>query len=227
MPSKNRSTTTRFSRQVKSIDSMRKTHPIKDAGQRARFIRYFDERVKMASTPTERYIAERNRMIVLTGLYTGLRAEDLLQLKVRQVSAGELLDEVENKTGKEQHYQLPAKYFAEVVKYIRNNFLDENDYMFRSRNHKAQTSKDMIVAVTRQNVDRVIAKACEFAGIRHKVGMHGLRKTFGYCCITRWGFSPEDVRVFLNHSSVATTEHYIEWSMGDVGMARSGMNYDF
>ena len=227
MPSRNRTTSTRNSRQVKNIDSMRKTHPIKDAGQRARFIRYFDERVKEATNPTARFIAERNRMIVLTGLYTGLRAEDLLQLKVKQVITGELLFEVENKTGKEQHYQLPAKYFSEVVQYARRNFLNEDDYMFRSRNHKAQDKKDMIVAVTRQNIDRVMAKATQYAGIKHKVGMHGLRKTFGYCCITLWGYSPEDVRIFLNHSSVATTEHYIEWSMSDVGMTRSSMNYDF
>lgn len=85
----------------------------------------------------------------------------------------------------------------------------------------------MIEAVTRQNIDRVIAKATQYAGIKFKVGMHGLRKTFGYCCIVLWGYSPEDVRVFLNHSSVATTEHYIEWSMNDVGITRQSMKYDF
>lgn len=227
MPSRARTTTTRNSRQVKQIDRMRKTHPIKDAQQRSRFIRFFDQRLSEADNPTSRYIADRNRMIVLTGLYTGLRAEDLLQLKAKQVSTGELMFEVENKTGKEQRYELPASYYAEVIRYIKRNFLQDDDYLFRSRNHKSQTKNGGIEAVTRQNIDRVIAKASQSAGIKFKVGMHGLRKTFGYCCITLWGYSPEDVRVFLNHSSVATTERYIEWTMSDIGMSRTTMNYDF
>lgn len=225
MASRNRATSTRNSRQVKNIDRQRKTHPIKDSRQRSRFMAYFDERCRLAETPTERYISDRNRMIVLTALYTGLRAEDLLQLKVSQVSSGELLDEIENKTGKEQKYKLPAAYFSHVLQYIERNGLDDADYMFRSRNHKAQARNSMPEAPTQQNMRLVINKACEYAGIRFRVGMHGLRKTFGYCCITLWGYSPEDVRVFLNHSSVATTEHYIEWSMADVDRTRTGMNY--
>lgn len=206
-------------RQVKNAaKGSHKTHPIKDKKMRYDLISYFENRWKTAKSVSKRSIYYRDFMIVLTALYTAFRAEDLLQLQVKDVNKG-MVDIKENKTGKEQFFKLPSEYLQFVNEYITSNGLKEDDYLFRSSKPGA------IEAITRQRLDRVIAKGVDAVRIPFRVGMHGLRKTFGYCCITEWGYSPEDVRIFLNHSSTATTELYIEWGFEDVDKLRSNVSY--
>lgn len=219
MPRRSKSIEVKSHRQIKNPKAgSNKTHPIKDRGMRMSFIAWFSNRYEMARTEKKRYIYDRDRMIVLTALYTAFRAEDLLQLQVFQVVKGKV-DIKENKTGKNQFFTLPTEYVMEVNAYIRRNNLQENDYLFKS------TKGGVIEAVTRQRIDRVIQQATKETKIPFTIGMHGLRKTFGYCCIAEWGYSTEDVRIFLNHSSSATTEHYIEWSYDDIDRMRSQISY--
>lgn len=206
-------------RQIKNPKAgSNKTHPIKDRALRMSFIGWFSERYENARTEKKRIIYDRDRMIILTALYTAFRAEDLLQLQVFQVVKGKV-DIKENKTGKHQFFTLPTEYVMEINSYIRRNQLQENDYLFKS------SKAGVIEAVTRQRIDRVINQAVKETRIPFVVGMHGLRKTFGYCCVAEWGYSTEDVRIFLNHSSSATTEHYIEWSYDDIDKMRSQISY--
>lgn len=219
MPRRSKSIEVKSHRQIKNPKAgSNKTHPIKDRSMRMSFIAWFSNRYEMAKTAKKRYIYDRDRMIVLTALYTAFRAEDLLQLQVFQVVKGKV-DIKENKTGKNQFFTLPTEYVMEVNAYIRRNNLQENDYLFKS------TKGGVIEAVTRQRIDRVIQQATKATEIPFTIGMHGLRKTFGYCCIAEWGYSTEDVRIFLNHSSSATTEHYIEWSYDDIDRMRSQISY--
>lgn len=219
MPRRSKSIETKSHRQIKNPKAgSNKTHPIKDRSMRMAFIGWFSDRYEKAKTQKKREIYDRDRMVILTALYTAFRAEDLLQLQVFQVAKG-MVDIKENKTGKHQFFTLPAEYVMEVNSYIRRNQLKENDYLFKSSKAGA------IEAVTRQRIDRVINQAVKETRIPFVVGIHGLRKTFGYCCVAEWGYSTEDVRIFLNHSSSATTEHYIEWSYDDIDRMRSQISY--
>lgn len=196
-------------RQVKKPGGAKTTHPIKDTERRILFKNWFKERYRKASNPKLRDIYLRDYMIVMTGLYTAFRAEDLLQLTLKEVS-GDWVDVKENKTGKVQSFPLSDEYKEAVTQYAEALNLSKEDYLFKSSRPGA------IGAITRQRMDRVMKQACEDCGIGFTVGMHGLRKTFGYCCVSEWGFTTEDVRIFLNHTNAATTEHYIEWSRDDV-----------
>lgn len=219
MPRRSKSIEVKSHRQIKNPKAgSNKTHPIKDRATRMSFIGWFSNRYETARTDAKRYIYDRDRMIVLTALYTAFRSEDLLQLQVFQVAKGKV-DIKENKTGKHQFFTLPSEYAMEVNAYIRRNDLKEDDYLFKS------SKGGVIEAVTRQRIDRVIQQATKDLKIPFTIGMHGLRKTFGYCCIAEWGYSTEDVRIFLNHSSSATTEHYIEWSYDDIDKMRSQISY--
>lgn len=196
-------------RQVKKPGGAKRTHPIKDDEKRILFKNWFRTRYEKAKNERLRSIYYRDYMIVMTGLYTAFRAEDLLQLTVAEVS-GDWIDVKENKTGKIQSFPLSEEYREAVAEYAAKLGLKPSDSLFPSSRPGA------IDAITRQRMDKVIRQACKDCGIGYTVGMHGLRKTFGYCCVSLLGFSTEDVRVFLNHSSAATTEHYIEWSRDDV-----------
>lgn len=219
MPRRSKSIEVKSHRQIKNPKAgSNKTHPIKDRALRMSFIAWFTSRYENARTEKKRIIYDRDRMIILTALYTAFRAEDLLQLQVFQVARGKV-DIKENKTGKNQFFTLPTEYVMEINSYIRRNGLQENDYLFKS------SKAGVIEAITRQRIDRVVNQAVNDVKIPFTVGMHGLRKTFGYCCVAEWGYSTEDVRIFLNHSSSATTEHYIEWSYDDIDKMRSQISY--
>lgn len=219
MPRRSKSIKVKSHRQIKNPKAgSNKTHPIKDRALRMSFIAWFTSRYENARTEKKRIIYDRDRMIILTALYTAFRAEDLLQLQVFQVARGKV-DIKENKTGKNQFFTLPTEYVMEINSYIRRNGLQENDYLFKS------SKAGVIEAITRQRIDRVVNQAVNDVKIPFTVGMHGLRKTFGYCCVAEWGYSTEDVRIFLNHSSSATTEHYIEWSYDDIDKMRSQISY--
>ncbi len=196
-------------RQVKRPGGAKTTHPIKDDAQRILFVNWFKERYQKAPSESKRKIYYRDYMIVMAGIYTAFRAEDLLQLTVANVSGG-WVDIKENKTGKVQSFPLSDGFRAAVDAYVAELGLSERDYLFQSSRPGA------IPAITRQRMERVIREACRSVGIGFAVGMHGLRKTFGYCCVAKWGYTTEDVRIFLNHRSAATTEHYIEWTSEDV-----------
>lgn len=209
MPRRARTITTVSHRQVKKPGGAKSTHPIKDPEKRVLFKNWFKTRFEKEKSEKRKPIFYRDYMIVMTGLYTAFRAEDLLQLRLKDVAGG-WLDIKENKTGKVASFPLADDYLNALKEYAAYIKLEPNDYLFNS------SRPGCINAITRQRMDRVIKKACEEVGIGFTVGMHGLRKTFGYCCVSQWGFDTKDVRVFLNHSSEATTEHYIEWSRDDI-----------
>lgn len=213
MPRRAKTITTVSHRQVKKPGGAKTTHPIKDQERRILFKNWFKNRFEKENNPKKKAIFYRDYMIVMTGLYTAFRAEDLLQLTLKDVS-GEWIDVKENKTGKVASFPLSDDYRHALQEYASYLKLGPKDYLFNS------SRPGCIAAVTRQRMDRVVKKACDEVGIGFTVGMHGLRKTFGYCCVSQWGFSTEDVRIFLNHSSAATTEHYIEWSRDDIAKER-------
>ncbi len=211
---------TKNSRRVKRLPESKKTHPIKEEWQRRKFVDYFAKRRDRAKTPCKWAIYDRDYMIVLTALYTGLRAEDLLQVYVKQLSGGRL-DIIENKTTKRQYFELPSVYYSELLDYIKRHDLKPTDTLFRRGNTGGPSATP---AVTRQRLDRVIKEAGEAVGIPFKIGMHGLRKTFGYMCRTQWGYSLADIRIFLNLEDEATTEIYIEWDTEDTDKMRAKMD---
>lgn len=208
-------------RTIKTRKGTHLTHPIKDPAQRDLLIRWFDKRFESATTDAKREQADRDRMIVLVSLNTGFRAEDVLQLLVRDISKG-YVDIKENKTGKHQSFFLDKSFMAEVTSYIERNGLKPNDYMFQGQ-QKVSKGKSYSDPITRQRMNQIISKAVDEVGIPFSVGMHGLRKTFGYYCIAVKGINPLTIMKLYNHSSWFVTARYIEWGNEDLQMARSNL----
>lgn len=210
-------------RPVKRRVGSNKTHPIKEEWQRLRFVDWFSKRRDRAKTEYKRGLYDRDYMIILTALYTGLRANDLLQLFVSDLNAGKLAIE-ENKTGKAQYFELPTVYYSEFLAYVKRHDLKPEDQLFRKGKNGQHSADEAQECVTPQRIDRVIKEAAQAVGIPHLVGLHGLRKTFGYMCRTQWGYSLADIRIFYNHANEATSEIYIEWDKEDTDKMRARMD---
>ena len=144
----------------------------------------------------------RDYCLFLLGINTGIKLQELLHLRVFEVS---------NVNGEIQeflslpHYTNPQVYLNDhlrciLKKYINDNSLNDTDYLFKSR----KTNEP----ISRQQAYRIINAAAIEAGINAPVGMTTLRKTFGYHAYTK-GIAVSLIQKRLQHSSPSETMHFI------------------
>lgn len=148
----------------------------------------------------KRHCSERDYILFLIGIQTGLRVSDLLQLKTGQIinlkkKKRKEFKIKEGKTKKERDINLTSIY-DEVYTYAQTI---NSEWLFPSRKGDKPISK---IQAYRQ-----LNKAADFAGIE-AIGTHTMRKTFGY-----WLYKQtKDVALLqelLNHSKPSVTLRYI------------------
>ena len=210
-----------MARRIKYFGGSDGTYPIKDPKQVVAVLSYLLIKRDRAKSDIKRYIAYRNYIIFLTGMNTAFRAEDLLQLRVKDVMTG-YMDIIENKTGKHQHFPLNKELMEEIKKYIESFNLTPNEYLFmgqkKTTTYKGE-SKPVIYPITRQNMRMVFKDVAKHVGINFKFGLHSLRKTFGYQWMLK-GNSLLTLQRMYNHESPDITLLYVCWNMDDVEQAR-------
>src|SRR5699024_6663825 len=119
-------------------------------------------------TPKRRELAERDGLIFLMGINTGLRVNDLVRLKVRDVRDGITFQIREGKTYKLREMNV-AMLKDEIETFIDGKPAEE--YLFESQkvnNH-----------ITTKQVYRNVNDAADFLG-RDDIGTHTMIKTIVY-----------------------------------------------
>ncbi|HEF1906388.1 TPA: tyrosine-type recombinase/integrase [Bacillus cereus] len=143
----------------------------------------------------KRHCSERDYILFLVGLNTGLRVGDLLKLKVSDVRRKRKLIIREGKTKKARQLNL-SNIYDEIQEYIRTV---DSEWLFPSRKGDK--------AITTTQAYRQLQKAADMAGL-DSVGTHTMRKSFGY-----WFYKQtKDVaklQNILNHSHPQITLTYI------------------
>lgn len=141
--------------------------------------------------------SERNYIMFILGIYSGLRISDILSLKVKDVKNRDYINIREKKTGKQKNFQINSFLKKELKKYCEGK--DNNEYLIKSRQGKKPLSRAMAY--------KIIREAGEEFGIMN-LGTHSMRKTFGYHFYQQY----KDVIVLqkiFNHSDPSITLHYI------------------
>src|SRR5690625_1604440 len=147
-------------------------------------------------TPKRLELAERDVLIFLMGINTGLRVNDLVRLKVGDVKEKELFLIREGKTDKKREINIRMLQ-DEIDRFINGRHPD--DYLFQSQkgnNH-----------ITTTQVYRILNDAADFIG-RDDIGTHTMRKTFGYHHYKQF----KDVAILqeiFNHAAPSITMRYI------------------
>lgn len=153
------------------------------------------EKIEDMKWALKRFCFERDYIMFLIGINTGLRVGDILKLKVRQVKGKKRIVIQEGKTKKARTIYLNQIY-VEIQNYIKG--LDSG-WLFPSR------KGDMPITTTQAY--RQLRKASEMAEV-DSVGTHTMRKTFGY-----WYYKQtrdvEALQRILNHESPRETKRYI------------------
>ena len=147
-----------------------------------------------------RFCGERDNIMFLIGINTGLRVSDILALRKEQITRlngrkRKELSVTEIKTGKKRVLNLTA-IFTELYEYA---VTIESEWLFPSR--KGDKAISTIQAY------RQLQKAGNMAEVE-SIGTHTMRKTFGY-----WFYKQtKDIAMLqdiLNHSTPKITLRYI------------------
>ncbi|RDE34161.1 site-specific integrase [Parageobacillus thermoglucosidasius] len=140
---------------------------------------------------------ERNYMLFLIGINTGLRISDILKLKVGDVK-GTHISIREKKTGKQKRIRITPSLKRELKRYIEGK--NDDEYLIKSRNGRNKPiGRSMAYKILRKTAERFHLD---------EIGTHTLRKTFGY----HFYQQTKDVAMLqeiFNHSSPAITLKYI------------------
>lgn len=165
---------------------MKFVQPIRDKNKVAEVIDFLHHKNK------------RDELMFLTGIYTGMRISDILQLKIKDVRDTRYVNVKERKTSKTKRFYITGELRRALDKYIREK--PDHEFLFKSREGKNKP----ITRVRAYEILREAAKAC---GLK-EVGTHTMRKTFGYHIYQK----EKDVAMLqdiFNHSSQYITLKYI------------------
>ena len=150
----------------------------------------------------------RNYTIILIGLNTALRINDILHLTWGDVYCSKHghfythLLITEKKTEKESRI-LINKELQKILRSYRKtqSSATDADYLFPSPRKAA-------FPLSRYQAYRIVRKAAEAVGIEDVIRCHSLRKTFGYHA-WKMGTPPALLMEIYNHSSFQITKHYL------------------
>ncbi|MDQ0228430.1 tyrosine-type recombinase/integrase [Metabacillus niabensis] len=112
---------------------------------------------------------ERNFVMFVLGISTGLRISDILKLKKEDLLQSHI-NIKETKTTKAKRIKIPGYIKKDIMPYVKK--LNDGDYVIKSRQGENR-------AIDRSTAYRILRNAAEHIRLS-EIGTHTLRKTFGY-----------------------------------------------
>lgn len=203
-------------RVIKSINSTKKTHPLKNKREMKSLMLYFLKNREIAETDCKFFQAYRNYILLLLGFNTAFRAEDLIQLRVDKIKKG-YVSITEFKTKKIMNFRMNKGLYSEILDYIETFKLCDYDFLF-TRDPRG------FKPLTRQRGDDILYEAADAIKLRQDFSMHSMRKTFAYHFYLDTG-KLLTLQRMLNHVSPAITLLYIEWDTSDMEQEREKTYY--
>ena len=158
--------------------------------------------------------SERDYIMFLFGIYSGLRISDILKLRVRDVRGKDKIIMREKKTRKERKFPLNKVLKKSLASYIEQK--KDYEFLFRSRQGCNQP-------VSRQQAWKILREAGERFGL-YSVGTHTLRKTFGYHMYQQT-HDIVAIQKILNHATQDYTLRYIGITQDTLDSAVSSLSF--
>ncbi|WP_243313865.1 tyrosine-type recombinase/integrase [Fundidesulfovibrio agrisoli] len=147
----------------------------------------------------------RDFLLFVMGINSGLRAQDLLQLRVRDiqdVKIGSRISLKEKKTGKENVLIINHEIKAAADAYLGTTQTEPEHFLFKSRKGKNYP-------LTTFAVTKYVKTWAAALNLKGNFGAHTLRKTWCFHQRKTYGVSWEVLAKRLNHSSPSITRRYL------------------
>ena len=146
----------------------------------------------------------RNHLLFAMGINNGLRAGDLLKLRVKDVKGmnpGGNINIKEGKTGKQNILVINKTVHKVLAQYLEAGRLSDEAYLFKSKKGNGP--------LTIQAVNSYMKKWTSAINLKGNYGVHSLRKTWGYIQRINYGVGFEVICKRFNHQSPAVTMRYL------------------
>jgi len=145
-------------------------------------------------------VAPKYNILLLLGVFTGLRVSDLLLLQVKHILTADFCI-IEKKTKKKRCFVLPDDLHITLLDYVDALRLVKSDYLiFSTNNNKG-------APLSRVQAYRVLKKA-SLKNDMENIGTHSMRKTFA----KKHYEEHRDIKQLqkeLNHKYITTTLMYL------------------
>lgn len=145
----------------------------------------------------------RNHLLFVMGINNGLRAADLVRLKVddvRDLKPGDSLTIRESKTGKDNVLVINKTVHKALQNYL-STITKADLWLFASRKGTGHIGSQAVRNLVKQWTSAI--------NLRGNYGAHTLRKTWGFIQRTMHGVGFEIICKRYNHSSPAITMRYL------------------
>ena len=142
--------------------------------------------------------SERDSILFLIGIYTGLRISDILKLHVKDVVGKNSLNIRDNKTKKINRIEFNPELKKALDNYTKDK--DSKEFLIKSR-------KGTNKPIKRGQAYKILKQAAKLYNLDN-IGTHSLRKTFGYHLYEQTKDIIQ-VQKALNHEDASYTRRYI------------------
>ena len=157
---------------------------------------------------------ERNYILFLTGIFTGLRISDILKLKIKDVKDRQIINVKEQKTNKTNRIVINKELEKAYKNYCKDKF--DDDYLIKSR---IKVNK----AISREQAYKILKQLGEDFGLC-SLGTHTMRKTFGFHYYKQYKDIALLTKMF-NHSHPSITMDYIGITQNKIDDIRRNFKY--
>jgi site-specific recombinase XerD len=161
----------------------------------------------------------RNKLLVALAFYTGLRRNELVSIKIKDIKNGKLL--VRGK-GKKQRSLALNQYVLQLISEYLLSRKDNCEYLFvgKRSGFSNKLNDGDVHPITTESVRYIVKSAAKNAGFSderiEKIAPHTLRRTFAVNLTKESLASSFQVQKALGHSSVRTTERYLDASGAEI-----------
>ena len=143
---------------------------------------------------------ERDKLVIELLYSTGIRREELINIKVSDINFENKLIKIKGKRNKERLVPILPSLQLSIEKYLLNN---KSKYLFSSKDG------DMI---SKSTVYRIIKKYFRKVSTKVKLSPHVLRHTFATHLLNN-GADINSIKEILGHSSLSSTQIYTKIKM--------------
>lgn len=158
----------------------------------------------------EQYLKEHNErdyVLWVLGVNSGLRVSDIVGLNVSDVVDKTHITIIEKKTQKRKSFYINDKLKRVLKPFIKDR--DLNEPLFLGRQGKR---------LNQRQVYRFLIATCQALGIKAKVSTHTMRRTFGYHHYQQYKDAVILQKIF-NHSSQRITLMYIGVEQDEIDLS--------
>lgn len=156
----------------------------------------------------------KHRTILMLVYSAGLRVGEVVRLKPEDIDSKRMLIHIKGSKGRKDRYTLLSEKTLEVLRAYWRKYKPEK-WLFEG----ARDGRYLSI----RSVQKVFEQACDKAGIRKEITIHGLRHSFA-THLLEGGTDLRYIQELLGHKDSKTTEIYTHVSTKSLGKIKSPLD---